>query len=122
MSGAWKLVPVEPTTAQLAAGRAAWVNDPLRLSSTLYRAMVSASAPLAGERLSEEALDAAVIAYDESRCALNIAWHGGSCPPMSPANRLSIRPMIRAAVLAALIHAPKEPDGRAAPSDVPERD
>lgn len=57
---------------------------------------------MGSERLTEEALDAAVIAYDEARCAMNIAWHGASCPPMSPANRASIRPMIREAVLAAM--------------------
>ena len=39
----WKTVPTEATTAQLKAGQDAWHNDPLRLSSTLYRAMVAAS-------------------------------------------------------------------------------
>lgn len=66
-----------------------------------------------GEKLTDEALDAAVIAYDEARCAMNLAWHGASCPPMSPANLASIRPMIREAVLAAMRHAPL-PAGRAA--------
>jgi hypothetical protein len=41
----WKTVPTEATTAQLKAGQDAWHNDPLRLSSTLYRAMVAASPP-----------------------------------------------------------------------------
>lgn len=39
-------VPVEPTTAMLAAGQTAWRNDPLKRSTTLYRAMVEA-APVA---------------------------------------------------------------------------
>lgn len=37
------LVPREATTAQLAAGQRAWIDDPLKRSSTLYRAMVEAS-------------------------------------------------------------------------------
>ncbi|WP_425105450.1 hypothetical protein [Ancylobacter sp.] len=43
MSGEWKMVPVEPTTTQLAAGRDAWCKDPARRSSTLYSAMVAAA-------------------------------------------------------------------------------
>lgn len=39
----WKLVPVEATLEQLAAGQAAWLNDPMRRSSTLYRAMIAAA-------------------------------------------------------------------------------
>jgi hypothetical protein len=45
----WKLVPLEPTAQMLAAGQMAWVRDPLRKSSTLYRAMVEAAPhPAAG--------------------------------------------------------------------------
>jgi hypothetical protein len=48
--GEWKLVPVEPTAAQLRAGQFAWLEDPQRRSSTLYRAMVGAASPApAGE-------------------------------------------------------------------------
>jgi hypothetical protein len=36
-------VPREPTTAMLAAGQVAWLNDPQKRSSTLYRAMVEAA-------------------------------------------------------------------------------
>ncbi len=39
----FRIVPVDATMAQLSAGQSAWINDPLRLSSTLYRAMVTAS-------------------------------------------------------------------------------
>lgn len=42
-SAGFRIVPAEPTTAQLSAGQTAWINDPMRLSSTLYRAMVAAS-------------------------------------------------------------------------------
>lgn len=37
------LVPKEPTVAMLAAGERAWINDPLKRSSTLYRAMIAAA-------------------------------------------------------------------------------
>lgn len=37
------LVPVEAAPEQLAAGQAAWLNDPMRRSSTLYRAMIAAA-------------------------------------------------------------------------------
>lgn len=37
------LVPKEPTMAMLAAGETAWINDPLKRSSTLYRAMIAAA-------------------------------------------------------------------------------
>lgn len=37
------LVPREPTTAMLAAGQRAWLTDPQRRSSTLFRAMVDAA-------------------------------------------------------------------------------
>lgn len=33
----------EPTMGQVSAGRDAWVDDPARKSSTLYRAMIDAS-------------------------------------------------------------------------------
>lgn len=36
------VVPASASTAQLAAGQTAWINDPCRKSSTLYRAMVEA--------------------------------------------------------------------------------
>lgn len=35
------LAPKEPTVAMLAAGERAWINDPLKRSSTLYRAMLA---------------------------------------------------------------------------------
>lgn len=57
---------------------------------------------MGSESLTDEALDAAVIAYDEARCSMHMAWHRSTCAPMSPANRDSIRPMIREAVLAAM--------------------
>jgi uncharacterized membrane protein len=38
-----RIVPAEPTTAQLYAGQRAWLADAERKSSTLYRAMVAAS-------------------------------------------------------------------------------
>jgi hypothetical protein len=38
------VVPREPTTAMLAAGQRAWLNDPQKLSSTLFKAMVNAAA------------------------------------------------------------------------------
>jgi hypothetical protein len=41
----WKLVPVEPTAQMLIAGQQAWLDDPMRRSSTLYSAMLSASPP-----------------------------------------------------------------------------
>jgi hypothetical protein len=34
------VVPVEPTEAMLTAGQDAWLDDPARRSSTLYRAMI----------------------------------------------------------------------------------
>lgn len=37
------LVPKEPTMAMLYAGERAWINDPLKRSSTLYRAMIAAA-------------------------------------------------------------------------------
>lgn len=37
------VVRAEPTVAMLAAGQKAWLEDPLRKSSTLYRAMLSAA-------------------------------------------------------------------------------
>lgn len=37
------LVPKEPSVAMLAAGEMAWINDPLKRSSTLYRAMIAAA-------------------------------------------------------------------------------
>lgn len=43
MTSPTKRVPVEPTAAMLAAGQTAWLKDPLRKSSTLYRAMVEAA-------------------------------------------------------------------------------
>ncbi|QUI48287.1 hypothetical protein [Pseudomonas aeruginosa] len=39
----WMLVPVEPTQAQLSAGQTAWLADPMRRSTTLYRAMLAAA-------------------------------------------------------------------------------
>lgn len=39
----WVLVPKEPTTKMLAAGQTAWLADPCRKSSTLYRAMLAAA-------------------------------------------------------------------------------
>lgn len=39
----FRIVPAQATTAQLSAGAKAWVADPARLSSTLYRAMVEAA-------------------------------------------------------------------------------
>jgi len=39
----WKLAPKEPTTKMLAAGQTAWLADPCRKSSTLYRAMLAAA-------------------------------------------------------------------------------
>ena len=38
----YAVVPESATTAQLTAGQTAWLNDPCRRSSTLYRAMVEA--------------------------------------------------------------------------------
>lgn len=43
MSGTHKLVPVEATWEMLRAGQRAWLADPERKSSTLYRAMVAAA-------------------------------------------------------------------------------
>ena len=40
---AWRLVPVEPSTAMLSAGQVAWLADPMRRSSTLYAAMLAAA-------------------------------------------------------------------------------
>lgn len=37
------LVPREPSMAMLAAGQKAWNDDPLKKSSTLYRAMIAAA-------------------------------------------------------------------------------
>ena len=37
------LVPKEPSVAMLAAGERAWIDDPLKRSSTLYRAMIAAA-------------------------------------------------------------------------------
>lgn len=37
------LVPREPTTTMLAAGQSAWLDDPQRRSSTLFKAMVAAA-------------------------------------------------------------------------------
>lgn len=37
------IVPAEPTMAMLAAGQKAWIADPLKRSTTLYKAMVEAS-------------------------------------------------------------------------------
>ena len=47
----FRIVPAEATGAQIFAGQQAWVADPTRRSSTLYRAMVAAStiAPKEGE-------------------------------------------------------------------------
>lgn len=42
------VVRAEPTVAMLEAGQKAWLEDPLRRSSTLYRAMLSAATT--GER------------------------------------------------------------------------
>ncbi len=39
----WVLVPRDPTMKMLAAGQTAWLADPLRKSSTLYRAMIDAA-------------------------------------------------------------------------------
>lgn len=52
--------------------------------------------------VSDAALDAAVDAYDATRIRLNQEWHGGRCHAMSDANKASIRPMIAAAIAAAL--------------------
>jgi hypothetical protein len=43
----WKLVPIEPTDAMLAAAIVPWRNDPAKKSSTIYKAMVEA-APACG--------------------------------------------------------------------------
>lgn len=37
------LAPKDPTMAMLYAGERAWINDPLKRSSTLYRAMIAAA-------------------------------------------------------------------------------
>lgn len=37
------IVPREPTMKMLAAGQTAWLADPCRKSSTLYRAMLAAA-------------------------------------------------------------------------------
>lgn len=39
----YRVVPAQATAAQLSTGAKAWVADPARLSSTLYRAMVEAA-------------------------------------------------------------------------------
>lgn len=39
----WKSVPVEPTLEMLHAAQTAWLKDPCRKSSTIYRAMVAAA-------------------------------------------------------------------------------
>lgn len=44
------VVPREPTMAMLAAGQTAWLDDPQKRSSTLYRAMVEAAALPRAER------------------------------------------------------------------------
>ena len=44
----FRIVPAEATAAQLFAGREAWFADPMRMSSTLYKAMVGAS-PIAAK-------------------------------------------------------------------------
>lgn len=45
----WKLVPIEPTREQISAAQMAWLNDPCRLSSTLYRAMLAAAPVLTAQ-------------------------------------------------------------------------
>ena len=49
-------------------------------------------------------VEAALDAYDAARCRA----HSTRCPPMSPANRAFIRPMIAAALAAADATAPQE--------------
>jgi len=39
----WVIVPREPTTEMIADGQAAWRNDPLKRSTTLYKAMIDAA-------------------------------------------------------------------------------
>lgn len=45
-TAAMVLVPREPTNEMLDAGARAWLNDEMRRSSTLYRAMVAAAPPV----------------------------------------------------------------------------
>lgn len=42
-SAGLRIVPAEATMPQISAGQLAWCNDPLRKSTTLYKAMVAAS-------------------------------------------------------------------------------
>lgn len=42
-SGEYVLVPREPTMGMMEAAQQAWFNDPLKRSSTLYRAMIAAA-------------------------------------------------------------------------------
>jgi hypothetical protein len=51
--------------------------------------------------VSEMEVDAAIEAYDAERCRLNEQWHGGKCEPMSAAAKANVRPIHRAALLAA---------------------
>lgn len=39
----WRLVPEKPTRAQLLAAQKAWLDDPLRRTSTLYQAALDAA-------------------------------------------------------------------------------
>lgn len=39
----WKPVPAEPTIGMLAAAQEAWLRDPARKTSTLYRAAIAAA-------------------------------------------------------------------------------
>lgn len=52
--------------------------------------------------VTDEMVEAAIIAYDGVRCMLNEKWHGGTCEPMSDTHRDNIKPMMLAAIEAAL--------------------
>lgn len=45
----WKLVPVEPTYRMLEEAQKAWLSDPCRRTSTLYKAMIAASEKGSGD-------------------------------------------------------------------------
>ena len=52
----WRMVPEEPTEAMLSAAQSAWLRDPARKTTTMYRAMLAATppAPVVPQPLTDE--------------------------------------------------------------------
>jgi hypothetical protein len=85
-------------TANWPEGTAPLLADYGRMGNALTAAAVWRQAR--EPKPAESEVDVAVNAFDAARCRLNVQWHGGTCPPMSEANKATIKPMFAEVITA----------------------